>query len=39
MPKSIAVLSDVHGVLPALNAVLAEPDVENADLIVKPRVF
>lgn len=34
MPKSIAVLSDVHGVLPALNAVLAEPDVENADLIV-----
>ena len=34
MPKSIAVLSDIHGVLPALNAVLAEPDVQNADLIV-----
>lgn len=34
MPKSIAVLSDIHGVLPTLNAVLAEPDVHNADLIV-----
>lgn len=34
MPKSIAVLSDIHGVLPALTAVLAEPDVRNADLIV-----
>jgi hypothetical protein len=34
MPKSIAVLSDIHGALPALNAVLAEPDVQGADLIV-----
>ncbi|SEG90589.1 phosphoesterase, MJ0936 family [Nonomuraea solani] len=30
----IAVLSDVHGVLPALEAVLSEPDVAAADLIV-----
>jgi len=30
----IAVLSDVHGVLPALDAVLAEPDVRAADRIV-----
>jgi predicted phosphodiesterase len=30
----IAVLSDVHGVLPALAAVLAEPDVRSADRIV-----
>ncbi|MFC5289069.1 metallophosphoesterase family protein [Actinokineospora guangxiensis] len=30
----IAVLSDVHGVLPALQAVLAEPDVLAADLVV-----
>ncbi|TDC41993.1 metallophosphoesterase family protein [Micromonospora sp. KC213] len=30
----VAVLSDVHGVLPALEAVLAEPDVASADLIV-----
>ncbi|MEV0388350.1 metallophosphoesterase family protein [Nonomuraea sp. NPDC050643] len=30
----IAVLSDVHGVLPALEAVLAEPEVAAADLIV-----
>jgi len=30
----VAVLSDVHGVLPALEAVLAEPDVRSADLIV-----
>ena len=29
-----AVLSDVHGVLPALEAVLAEPDVRSADRIV-----
>jgi predicted phosphodiesterase len=28
------VLSDVHGVLPALDAVLSEPDVVDADLIV-----
>lgn len=31
---SLAVLSDVHGVLPALEAVLAEPDVASADLVV-----
>lgn len=30
----VAVLSDIHGVLPALEAVLAEPDVVDADLIV-----
>jgi predicted phosphodiesterase len=30
----IAVLSDIHGVLPALDAVLAEPDVRSADRIV-----
>jgi putative phosphoesterase len=30
----IAVLSDVHGVLPALEAVLAEPAVRSADRIV-----
>jgi putative phosphoesterase len=30
----IAVLSDIHGVLPALEAVLAEPDVAAADAIV-----
>jgi predicted phosphodiesterase len=30
----IAVLSDIHGVLPALEAVLAEPDVRCADRIV-----
>ncbi|WP_375399620.1 GNAT family N-acetyltransferase [uncultured Amnibacterium sp.] len=30
----VAVLSDVHGVLPALEAVLAEPDVRSADRIV-----
>ncbi len=29
----VAVLSDIHGVLPALEAVLAEPDVAAADLI------
>ena len=34
MVSSIAVLSDVHGVLPVLDAVLAEPDVEAAELIV-----
>jgi len=28
------VLSDIHGVLPALDAVLAEPDVANAERIV-----
>jgi predicted phosphodiesterase len=30
----VAVLSDIHGVMPALAAVLAEPDVVAADLIV-----
>ncbi|MCD4524499.1 metallophosphoesterase [Nocardioides sp. cx-173] len=34
MPQRIAVLSDVHGVLPALEAVLAEPDVAGADVVV-----
>ncbi len=32
--SSVAVLSDVHGVLPVLEAVLAEPDVTGADLVV-----
>jgi predicted phosphodiesterase len=30
----VAVLSDIHGVVPALEAVLAEPDVAAADLVV-----
>ncbi|MEU2496085.1 metallophosphoesterase family protein [Streptomyces sp. NPDC007883] len=34
MPNRVAVLSDIHGVLPALEAVLAEPDVRAADRIV-----
>jgi predicted phosphodiesterase len=34
MADTVAVLSDIHGVLPALDAVLAEPDVCDADLIV-----
>jgi putative phosphoesterase len=34
MMQRIAVVSDVHGVLPALDAVLAEPDVQAADLLV-----
>lgn len=34
MLTSVAVLSDVHGVLPVLEAVLAEPDVQAADRIV-----
>jgi predicted phosphodiesterase len=34
MVASVAVLSDIHGVLPALDAVLAEPDVAGADRIV-----
>lgn len=34
MLRSVAVLSDVHGVLPVLDAVLAEPDVTGADLVV-----
>ncbi|WP_375483064.1 metallophosphoesterase family protein [uncultured Jatrophihabitans sp.] len=33
-PRSVAVLSDVHGVLPVLSAVLDEPDVRAADLVV-----
>jgi putative phosphoesterase len=32
--RTVAVLADVHGVLPALEAVLAEPDVQAADWIV-----
>ena len=32
--ESIAVLSDVHGALPQLEAVLAQPEVRAADLIV-----
>src|SRR5690606_35889197 len=32
--ERVAVLSDIHGVLPALEAVLAEPDVRAADRIV-----
>ena len=31
---SVAVLSDIHGVLPVLEEVLAEPDVRAADLVV-----
>lgn len=34
MVRDVAVLSDIHGVLPVLEAVLAEPDVTAADLIV-----
>lgn len=34
MVDSVAVLADVHCVLPALEAVLAEPDVRSADLVV-----
>ncbi|PZF82295.1 metallophosphoesterase family protein [Jiangella anatolica] len=34
MVASVAVLSDVHGALPALDAVLAEPDVRAAERIV-----
>ena len=34
MIGAVAVLSDVHGVLPVLEAVLAEPEVRGADLIV-----
>jgi predicted phosphodiesterase len=30
----VAVLSDIHGVLPALEAVLSEPDVRAADYVV-----
>ncbi|WP_370942671.1 metallophosphoesterase [Amycolatopsis sp. cg5] len=34
MPNQVAVLSDIHGVLPALDAVLADPDLQAADVIV-----
>lgn len=34
MLSTVAVLSDVHGVLPALEAVLEEPAVARADLVV-----
>ena len=34
MLERVAVLSDTHGVLPAVEAVLAEPDLRSADLIV-----
>ncbi|SCE73054.1 Predicted phosphodiesterase [Micromonospora viridifaciens] len=34
MFERVAVLSDIHGALPPLEAVLAEPDVASADLIV-----
>jgi putative phosphoesterase len=34
MVSEVAVLSDVHGVLPVLDAVLAEPEVAGAELIV-----
>lgn len=34
MVASAAVFSDIHGVLPALDAVLAEPDVADAERIV-----
>ncbi|MGW8331667.1 metallophosphoesterase family protein, partial [Streptomyces sp. NPDC055897] len=34
MVASVAVLSDIHGVLPALEAVLSEPDVMSSELIV-----
>ncbi|MGI8535117.1 MAG: metallophosphoesterase family protein [Mycobacteriales bacterium] len=34
MVASVAVLSDIHGVLPVLDAVLAEPAVADADLVV-----
>ncbi|GHG95927.1 metallophosphoesterase family protein [Streptomyces lanatus] len=34
MPNRVAVLSDIHAVLPALEAVLAEPDVRDAERIV-----
>jgi predicted phosphodiesterase len=34
MVSSVAVLSDIHGVMPALDAVLGEPDLRRADRIV-----
>lgn len=32
--KRVAVLSDIHGVLPALDVVLGEPEVHCADRVV-----
>ncbi len=32
--NSVAVLSDIHGVPPVLDAVLAEPGIAGADLVV-----
>jgi predicted phosphodiesterase len=34
MPSSIAVLSDIHGMFPALDRVLEEPAIDRAELIV-----
>ncbi|MFF0144240.1 calcineurin-like phosphoesterase family protein [Amycolatopsis sulphurea] len=34
MVSSVAVLSDIHGVLPALEAVRTEPDAAAADVVV-----
>ena len=34
MVSQVAVLSGIHGVLPVLEAVLAEPEVAAADLVV-----
>jgi hypothetical protein len=34
MVNSVAVLSDIDGVMPALDAVLAEQDLQRADRIV-----
>lgn len=34
MVESVAVLADIHGVWPVLDAVLAEPEVRDAELIV-----
>lgn len=34
--RSVAVLADIHGGLPALQAVLGEPDVTAADAVVLP---
>ena len=34
IPNRVVVLSDVHGVLPAPEAVLAEPEVRDADAVV-----
>ncbi|HEY5822178.1 MAG TPA: metallophosphoesterase family protein [Propionibacteriaceae bacterium] len=34
MLNTVAVLSDIHGVAPVLEAILAEPDVAAADLVV-----